>query len=246
MAARNVRKSFKDYGVYFLTIVIGVAMFYVFNSIESQSAMMELTENEHGMLFGLNVVMSYLTAFISVIFGFLILYANAFLIRRRKKELGIYMTLGMKKGKISRILICETTIVGLISLIVGLLVGVFASQGIALLTAKLYGFSLKSGFAFVFSVSALWKSIIYFGVAFLIVMLFNAVNISRQKLIDLIYADKKTSKFRAPHFRLSVVLCVVSLVMLAAAYYLALSLGFSRHAFCCCNRYNEQIYHDRW
>ena len=227
MAARNVRKSYKDYGVYFLTLVIGVAMFYIFNAIESQSAMMELAENEYMMLMGLGTVMSYLTAFISAVLGFLILYANAFLIRRRKKELGIYMTLGMKKGKISGILICETALVGLISLVIGLIIGVFSSQGIALLTAKLYGFSLKSGLSFVFSASALSKSILYFGVAFLIVMLFNTVNISRQELIDLIYADKKPSTFRAPHFQLSVVLCIISIIMLAVAYILALSAGFT-------------------
>jgi putative ABC transport system permease protein len=227
MAARNVRKSVRDFGVYFLTIAIGVAMFYVFNSIDGQSIMMELSENEYAMLLGLDTAMTYLSAVISAVLGFLMLYANAFLIRRRKKELGIYMTLGMEKGKISRILICETTIVGLISLAVGLVIGIVVSQGIAILTAKLYEFSLKSGFAFVFSADALWKSIVYFGVAFVIVMIFNTANISRQELIDLIYADKKGSKFRAPHFRLSIALCLFSVAMLAAAYYMAVSVGFT-------------------
>ena len=225
LAARNVRKSMKDYGVYFLTIVIGVAMFYVFNSVQSQGDMLNLTKNQTMSLLGLGWIMSYLTVFISAILGFLIVYANAFLVRRRKKELGIYMILGMKKGKISRVLVAETVLVGLVSLLVGLIVGVLASQGCALLTAKLYGASLK-GFVFIFSASALWKSVIYFGIAFVVVMVFNTVNIRRQALVDLIYADKKVSQFRVPRFGLSVMLFVVSLMMLAAAYYLALSGQF--------------------
>jgi len=225
LASRNVRKSFHEYSVYFLTIVIGVAMFYVFNSIESQSVMMELSENQTLMLLGLNTIMSYLSVFISIILGFLILYANAFLIRRRKKELGIYMALGMKKGKLSQILICETALVGTFSLAIGLLFGIFISQALAVLTANIYGVSLNR-FVFVFSTSALWKSVIYFGAAFLFVMLFNTTNISRQELVDLIYADKMTSRFRAPHLGISVVLFLVSLAMLAMAYYMVLSRGF--------------------
>lgn len=230
MSVRNVRKSVSDYGVYFLTIVIGVALFYVFNSVESQSVMMDLSKSQSLALLGLGRIMSYLTVFISAVLGFLILYANSFLIGRRKKELGIYMTLGMKKGRISRILICETSLVGLISLVVGLVIGVAASQGIAIITAKMYGFAIKHETVFVFSAPALWKCAIYFGVAFLIVMLFNTVNISRRSLIDLIYADKSPSTFRAPRFGLSLALWLISLVLLGLAYYLALSAGIE-HIF---------------
>jgi len=224
LASRNVRRSVRDYGVYFLTIVMGVAMFYVFNSIAEQGVMMELSKNQAMMLLGVNRIMSVLSVFIAAILGFLILYANAFLIRRRKKELGVYMTLGMKKGKVSQVLIYETALVGIASLAAGLAAGIFVSQACALLTAKLFGVGLKA-FAFIFSAPALLKSIVYFGAAFLIVMLFNTANISRRQLVDLIYAEKKTEKFRAPRLGASAGLFVISVIMLAAAYFLAFSAG---------------------
>ena len=217
LAVRNVRKSYKDYGVYFLTIIIGVAMFYIFNSLDGSITMMKLSENQAMSLLGVNRIMFGLSMFISAILAFLILYANAFLILRRKKEMGIYMTLGMRKGKISQILIYETTLVGLISLLVGLVLGLVLSQGFALFTAKLFNVSMKR-FTFAFSISAMWKSILFFGITFVLVMLFNTVNIGKQKLIDLIYADKKVSMFLAPRFDLSFILFFVSLALLGAAY----------------------------
>lgn len=226
LAARNVFKRFREYGVYFLTIVISVVLFYVFSSIESHSVIMELSENQAMSLLVLDTVMSYLSLFLSAVFGFLIPCANAFLVRRRKKELGIYMTLGMKKSRISCILICETALVGLIFLAIGLVTGVFLSQGIALLTAKLYGVRLK-GFFFVLSMSALWKSVVYFGIAFLLAMLFNTANISRLSLIDRLYDDEKITKLRSQRPGISVVLFVVSLAMLSTAYYLILSKGIA-------------------
>lgn len=226
LAVRNVVSSFREYGVYFLTIVIGVILFYVFSSIESQGIIMELSENQAMSLLDLNTVMSYLSLFLSAVFGFLIPYANAFLVRRRKKELGIYMTLGMKKSRISYMLICETALVGLISLSLGLVTGVFLSQGIALLTAKLYGVRLK-GFFFVFSVSALWKSTVYFGIAFLIAMLFNTANISRLSLVDRLYDNKKITKLCVQRPGISIVLFVASLAMLSTAYFLILSKGIA-------------------
>ena len=217
LAARNVYKSHRDYGVYFLTIIIGIAMFYVFNSLDGTAMMMELSENQVSSLLGVNKVMSGLSVFISAILAFLILYANAFLIKRRKKEMGIYMTLGMRKGKISQILIYETTLVGLVSLLVGLVPGLVLSQGLALFTAKLFNVSM-TGFTFTFSVPAMLKSILYFGIAFVLVMLFNTVIIGKQRLLDLIYADKMVSAFRTPHLISSIILFFISLTLLAVAY----------------------------
>jgi len=224
LAIRNVRKSIKDYSIYFFTIIIGVALFYIFNSIDSQCAMMELNENELIGMLNINRLMSGLSMFISSILGFLILYANAFLIRRRNKELGIYMILGMKKRKISHILIIETLLVGVLSLAVGLIAGVFLSQWFALLTAKLLGVNI-SKYAFVFSGAAVIKSIIYFGIAFLVVMLFNTRNINRQKLIDLIYANHKNENYLKMNLGSSVVLFIVSLTFLVFAYLSAMNMG---------------------
>lgn len=221
LALGNVKKSFRDYAVYFLTLTFGVCIFYIFNSIESQQAMMNITQSELQTLESLNRMMGAVSVFISVILGFLILYANRFLIKRRKKELGIYMTLGMNKGRISQILMIETIFVGLFSLIAGLLLGVFLSQGLAMVTAKLFEVALKS-FQFVFSPSALLKTILYFGLAFLLVMVFNTFTIGKQKLIHLIYADRKNEKFKTPRLVLSVFIFILSAVCLGIAYKLIL------------------------
>ena len=223
LALRNVKNSFRDYAIYFLTITFGVCLFYVFNSIDSQRAMMELSLIQEAALVAMNEIMGIASVLVSIIFGFLILYANRFMVRRRKKELGIYMTLGMAKGQISRILILETVLVGVLSLAVGLALGIFLSQGLALVTAQLFEVKLAA-FKFIFSPQAFLKVIAYFGIAFILVIIFNALTIEKQKLIDLIYAERKNEKFKTPRLILSVFLFIVSLICLGVAYTLILNL----------------------
>ncbi len=221
LAVRNVRKSMRDYTIYFLTLTFGVCLFYVFNSIESQQAMMMVSDSQAEAMKFLTGLMGGVSVFISAIFGFLILYANRFLIRRRKKELGVYMTLGMKRGRISQILIAETALVGMFSFVVGLSLGIFFSQGLAVVTAKMFDVKLAA-FRFIFSPEAAVRSFLYFGVAFVVVMVFNTVNVGRQKLIHLIYAERGNEKFKVPHLALSVGLFVLSIAILVTAYHLVL------------------------
>lgn len=218
LAFKNVTKSIRDYTVYFLTLTFGVCLFYMFNSIDSQTAMLNLKSSQYDSVKGMTEAISYVSVFISVILGFLIVYANRFLIKRRKKELGIYMTLGMEKGKISRILILETFFIGVFALVVGLLVGVFASQGLSVITAKMFEVSLKA-FVFTFSINAFYKTLIYFSIIFVIVMIFNTVSISKLKLIDLLTAGKKNENLKIKSFWISVALFLVSVVCLGFAYY---------------------------
>ncbi len=224
LALRNVRRSFRDYGIYFLTLMFGVCIFYVFNSIESQQAMMEISQSQHKVLQIVNRVMGYVSVFVAVILGFLIVYANRFLVRRRKKELGIYQTLGMEKTQIAAILNLETLFVAILSLILGLVLGVFLSQGFAVISASLFAVKLK-GFVFIFSLAAVGKAVLYFGIAFTFVMLLSNVEIERQKLIDLIYAERKSEKLKTPHFALSVALFFLSLLCLSLGYGLMLKYG---------------------
>jgi putative ABC transport system permease protein len=169
-------------------------------------------------------MMSGLGLFVAAILAFLIIYANAFLIRRRKKEFGLYILLGMRPRRISAILVCETLLVGLLSLLAGLVVGVIGSQVMALLTAKLLAVSIAR-FAFVFSWPALVRSCCYFGVAFLIVIVFNVVTLNRQKLLDLLYADKKNARLVELPLRVSVAVFLVCLGLIGLSYYLLLAPG---------------------
>jgi len=219
LALRNVKKSFRDYAIYFLTLMFGVCIFYVFNSIDGQQAMMVITESAAESMKTLERFVGYLSVFVSVILGFLIVYANRFLVRRRKKELAIYQVLGMKKGQVSRILTIETLLVAIISLAVGLGLGVLLSQGFALLTASLFEVKIAS-FRFVFSSYAALKAMLYFGIAFVLVIIFNRITVGRQKLLNLLHANRKNEKFRTPPITLSVFLFCVSAVLLGIAYYI--------------------------
>ena len=123
----NMKKSFKDYAIYFLTLVLGVAIFYMFNSIDSGQAMLKISESTREIIKLMIELLGYVSVFVAVVLGLLIVYANNFLINRRKKEFGIYMTLGMGKRQISKIILLETILVGIISLIVGLVIGIFSA-----------------------------------------------------------------------------------------------------------------------
>jgi len=150
IALNNVKKSFKDYTIYFLTLTFAVCIFYSFNSIESQKAMFEISKKEASFIDMLTTVISWVSVFVSVILGGLIVYANNFMIKRRKKELGVYMTLGMSKRKISSILVSESFFIGLMSLVAGLIFGIVLSQGLSLFTAKLFQVGM-SEYKFVFT-----------------------------------------------------------------------------------------------
>ncbi len=224
LAIRNIKRSFKDYSIYFLTLVFGVAIFYTFNSIESQTIMMNLSEAEKSAFEMVNVVMSVASVFISTILGFLIIYASNYLIKRRKKEFGIYMTLGMEKGTLSKILFIETLCIGILSLIVGLVVGTLLSQGLSIFTAKLFQMDIVR-FKFVFSKSAFIKTLVCFAIIYLIVLLFNSNVIRKVKLIDLLNAAKKNQDIKVRNLWLSVVIFIISITLLGGAYYYVLKMG---------------------
>ena len=224
LAISNFKKSTKEFLIYFLTLAFGICLFYTFNSIEAQQAMLQITKSQKELVKVLVQMISYISIFISVILAFLILYTNKFLIKRRKKEFGIYMTLGMDKKDISKILILETFLIGIIALVVGLFVGVFLSQGLSVLTAKFFETDLNS-LKFIFSVVALKKSILYFSIIFLIVMVFNVISISRYKLIDLIYANKKSEKLRFKKLWIPMIIFIASIGVLGLAYYRILNDG---------------------
>lgn len=226
LSIRNVKRSFKDYLIYFLTITFGVCIFYTFNSLESQQAMLELSEMQLNFMEILKMFISVASIFVSLILGFLIIYANRFLIRKRKKELGIYVSLGMSRGKISSLLVFETLIIGLISLVTGLILGIVLSQGLGAVTAKLFLVDLKK-YEFIFSSEAMIKTIIYFGIMFLLVMIFNSFTISKYKLVDLLNASKKSEDLKGKNIYVSVVLFILSIISLGAAYYLIIDNGLA-------------------
>ncbi|HHD2603479.1 TPA: FtsX-like permease family protein [Clostridium perfringens] len=226
IALNNVRKSFKDYSIYFLTLTLGVCIFYAFNSIGDQKAFLELGKRQAEYIKVLQGLISGISVFISCVLGGLILYANNFLVKKRKKELGIYMTLGMGKNKISKILTYETALVGIISLVVGLGVGVIVSQGISAFASKLFEVSL-SNYKFLLSTDAILKTVLYFGIIFILVMLFNTFIISKYKLIDMLTAAKKNEDIKIKNPILTAIIFFISLGLLGVAYKLVIKVGLN-------------------
>ncbi|MEK4079768.1 ABC transporter permease [Solibacillus sp. FSL K6-1126] len=225
IAINNVKRSFKDYSIYFLTLTLGVCIFYSFNSLDSQNAIQEMNKNT---IFreSLELLMSGTSVFVSIILGGLIVYANNFLIKKRKRELGLYMTLGMSKGKISRILIVETLLIGVVSLIVGIGLGIIVSQGLSVLTANILSMDLDK-YKFVFSLAAMMKSIVYFGIIYLLVMIFNQFTISKYKLIDLLNASKRNEEVKLKNPFVSVLTFILSVAFLIFAYMRILETGLN-------------------
>ncbi|SUY38768.1 FtsX-like permease family protein [Clostridium perfringens] len=226
IALNNVRKSFKDYSIYFLTLTLGVCIFYAFNSIGDQKAFLELGKRQAEYIKVLQGLISGISVFISCVLGGLILYANNFLVKKRKKELGIYMTLGMGKNKISKILTYETALVGIISLVVGLGVGIIVSQGISAFASKLFEVSL-SNYKFLLSTDAILKTVLYFGIIFILVMIFNTFVISKYKLIDMLTAAKKNEDIKIKNPILTAIIFFISLVLLGVAYKLVIKVGLN-------------------
>ena len=213
---KNVRKNIRDYLIYFLTLMISVSVFYAFNSISDQPAFSEMGMTKTLLYDQLGILLSTLTVLIAVVLAFLIIYANQFLLKRRKKELGLYMVLGMKKGHISRIFAGETFCVGVIALVTGLCLGVALSQGISLVALKLFAIEL-SKFQLVFSVGAFQKTALCFAVIFLLVMTFNVWSVSSVQLIDLLTASRKNETSQNQSRLLPILLFFVSLACILSS-----------------------------
>ncbi|MGL5692612.1 MAG: FtsX-like permease family protein [Peptostreptococcaceae bacterium] len=224
LSSRNVKRSMRDYSVYFLTLALGVCIFYVFNSLESQTVMLDLSESKKQYVEIISQVINIVSGFVSCILGFLVIYANNFIIKKRNKEFGIYMTLGISKNKISLMLFLETLLIGILSLIVGIFIGVFLSQGLAGITAKLFQTDMTK-YQFVFSKEACLKSAFYFGIMFFVVMLLNFAVVSRYNLIDLINGDKKNQKLKGTNLTLSFILLILSVMALGNAYKFIIEAG---------------------
>ncbi len=218
LAFKNIKKSVSDYAIYFFTLVLGVAIFYVFNAIDSQTAMMKVSESTRDIIDLMLNMLSGVSVFVSCVLGFLIIYASRFLMKRRNKEFGIYMTLGMSKGKISKILVVETFLIGLLSLVVGLVLGCVLSQVMSVIVANMFEADLTE-FTFVISTNAIVKTIIYFGIMYLLVMIFNTISVSRCKLIDLINANKKTETIKLKNPYLCTVIFIIAVAILGYSYY---------------------------
>lgn len=218
ISLKNIRKSFKNYLIFFITTIFGVAIFYVFNSLSDQAVMLKINESNVSLIDTLGRVMSVISVFVAVVLGFLIVYANTFLIKRRNKEFGIYLILGMGKVKVAAILIIETVVIGIISMAAGLIVGIAASQGMSILITNLFEADLTK-FRFVVSEAAIMKTILYFCIMYGVVLILDIIVSGSRRLINLINSGKKGEKEINRNPVLCVIVFIIACILLGTAYY---------------------------
>lgn len=224
IALGNVRRSLRDFSVFFVTLAFGVCVFYAFGSVTDQSAAIDLTRDERETVQALAGILSGVSVFVVVVLGFLVVYANRFLIRRRKREFGLYLTLGMDLAHVSAIVVLEALVVGLGALAVGLVLGLALSQLMMFVTARLFETTV-TGFTLAFSPRACVQTVTCFAGIFAVSLLLSVSSVARYRLIDLINADRVPERVRLRSLPLSVALFVVSLALVGVAYWVLLRWG---------------------
>lgn len=227
LAFKNVGKGYRDYGVYFFTLSFGVCIFYLFNSISvHQDVLVNRTGMKEAMEW-LDMALYVSSFLVAIIMGLLIVYANSYFMRKRKKELGVYMTLGMNKVRISIVYVLETSFVACLALLSGLFLGIFFSQFLAFFTARIFETSIIE-YHLLISIEAVIHSLIIFGLIFILVVFCNVFFISRYQLVDFLYGERKNRKLRFRKRWQSVVCFIVSVTMIASAYIMLLQNCFHR------------------
>lgn len=194
LALGNVRKSLRDYAVYFVTLSLGVAVFYAFNTISDQAAF--LSEDTRSMVQAIALIMRFVTVFLALVLGFLMVYANNYLVRRRKRELGLYQLLGMMRSQVSLVLVLETFLASVASFVVGLAAGVLLSQLLVFMTAALFNDTVTN-FAFTFSSMAALFTLGCFVAVFLTMLVFNLRTLRKVRLVELMGAARTNERMRA-------------------------------------------------
>lgn len=217
LAINNVKNSINNYMIYFITLTFGVCLLYSFNSIDKQ---FEFFGNSYLLEAYINMargVIIFASVIICAIFAFLINYANQLLMRRRKREFGIYITLGMNKRDIINIMFKETIIIGSISFGVGILLGMFVEQGLSIITANMIGLD-PSLFKFGISISALIKTAVLFLVVLLLINIFNKRTIKKYELIELLNSHKKNEFTESKGKIKSIFVFFISIVIILCGY----------------------------
>lgn len=216
LALRNMRKSLGDYAIYFVTLFVGVAVFYAFNSIEAQQILFDIQEDED-IFKSVSEFMGLFSYVVAFVLGFLVVYANGFIVRRRHREFGTYLTLGMSTRGVTVVMLMETLLIGLVALVLGVAAGFLLSQLLSLATAQLMG-TIIEHYQFVFSMNALRSTVLCVGIIFAVVALFNVVSIGRTNIVKLLDSSANHQRIVMRNPIVSAIVFVASIAILAFAY----------------------------
>lgn len=214
LAWGNVRRAGRDYLVYLITLALGVTVFYAFNTISEQAASAGLSK-EIGDVIG--SITSGLTVFLAAVMGFLMVYANNFIMKRRKQQFGLYQVLGMGRGQVALVMTLETAIVSLGALAIGLACGIGLSQLMTFFTASLFRTQIAN-FHFFVSTDAALFTVECLAVIFFVTLVFNLRVVAKAKVIDLMGARRSNEAAAVRNPWVSAALFVVGCVLVGVAY----------------------------
>lgn len=217
LAWGNLRRALKDFGVYFVTLMLSVSLFYSFNTLTNQAFFVELSSSTSRLVLRMAELIAGLSIFLMIVIGILIVYANVFFMRRRVREFATYLLLGMKKSRLAFVILIENFIVGICALIVGLLVGVVVSQFSSLAVLKLFNSPVER-FHFLLVPQAMIFTACMFGAVFVLSTLCATFVISRTRLSVLFRSSFASDRFKIKNPWITLVLFVVSVLLIAQAY----------------------------
>lgn len=223
LAWGNVRRAGRDYLVYLLTLTLGVTVFYAFNTISMQVDIAGI--DEKGLAQVMGSILGDLTYFLAGVMAFLMVYANNFIMKRRKKEFGLYQVLGMGRGRVATIMALETVIVSVGAFVAGIVLGVGLSQLMTFFTASLFKTQIAN-FHFFFSVHAFSLTLACMFVMFVLTLLLNLRAVRRTKLIELMGAERRNESIKTRNPWIAIAIFVVGVVLVGVAYYRLLRDGF--------------------
>ena len=223
LAWGNVRRAGRDYLVYLLTLTLGVTVFYAFNTVSMQVDIAGI--EEAGLSEVMGTMLGYLTYFLAGVMAFLMVYANNFIMKRRKKEFGLYQVLGMGRGRVATIMALETVIVSVGAFVAGIVLGVGLSQLMVFFTASLFKTQIAN-FHFFFSVHAFNLTLACMLVMFVLTLLLNLLAVRRTKLIELMGAERRNESIKTRNPWIAIAIFAVGVVLVGVAYYRLLRDGF--------------------
>ena len=214
IAKKNILGNFKNYIIYFISMILSIVIYYAFVSLRYNDSVIEAIDN-FTSLESIFIMSSMIIILFSLIFIF---YSNAFFIRGRKKEIGLYSIVGIPKKTIGKMMFFENLIMGLISLVIGIILGLLFSRFFAMILINLIDNSLSIDFSFSF------KPILNTITVFLFIIILTSIKaymtIYKFKLVDLFKNDNENLKMPI-NTQLSYLSAVISIIMLIISFYIS-------------------------
>lgn len=213
LAFDNLKKNAKMYIPFVLSCILTIMMYYMVSSLSMNPNMMNMIGGDvMQQILSLGI---YVITVFAVIFLF---YTNSFLIKRRKREFGLFNILGMEKKHLSIVIALESMIVFLVSMVLGIGIGILLDKAFYLLIAKMLNASIALGFYI--SYQSIVNSIILFLIIFVLMYLFSLIQINLSNPIELLHGDQHGEKEPKTKW----LLALIGLICLGTGYYMSVSI----------------------